>query len=189
MPNWTTNNIRIHGNAEVLKQIRDLVRGEPQGEEGSVDHFSFDKMMPMPKILNRVVSPPRHGENGRIMIYAEGASELSFNFAEATVEEQAQIDACHPYTDWYNWAVDNWGTKWRAHAEDWNVSVDGTTMFITFDTAWDAPRPIFEKFAEFLDKLGVTYNISCVHEDGEQFEELHKGLGADYKEVRHITAA
>lgn len=38
---------------------------------------------------------------------------------------------------WYEWCIDNWGTKWNACNE-----MEGDDNQIVFDTAWTAPFPI-----------------------------------------------
>ena len=38
--------------------------------------------------------------------------------------------------NWYDWRINNWGTKWNAS----EVEVDGTS--VTFETAWSAPNEV-----------------------------------------------
>ena len=56
------------------------------------------------------------------------------------------------YSDWYSWAVDNWGTKWevcefygvdRQHLND---SLDESTISLSFDSAWSPPIGAYENF-------------------------------------------
>ena len=50
-------------------------------------------------------------------------------------------------TDWYNWRVKNWGTKWDLDAAEflgcnpnWKELTDGSTeVTVSFDTAWAPP--------------------------------------------------
>jgi len=55
--------------------------------------------------------------------------------------------------NWYNWSVENWGTKWDASF----IASDAST--ISIDTAWDPPIPIIEKLSrEFPeDKIVLEY--------------------------------
>ena len=60
-------------------------------------------------------------------------------------------------TTWYDWAIENWGTKWEATG----IGCDKNT--IIFDTAWSTPEPIFEKLSELLpdEYIEVKYADEC----------------------------
>ena len=60
-------------------------------------------------------------------------------------------------TTWYDWAIENWGTKWEAT----EIGCDKNT--IIFDTAWSTPEPIFEKLSELLpdEYIEVKYADEC----------------------------
>lgn len=48
--------------------------------------------------------------------------------------------------DWYNWRVDNWGTKWEVHAE-----ITGETensLYLHFDSAWSPPLEALRHWME-----------------------------------------
>lgn len=46
-------------------------------------------------------------------------------------------------SDWYNWSIINWGTKWNAY--DVNYFPHNENAFVvTFDTAWSPPDAVFE---------------------------------------------
>lgn len=50
---------------------------------------------------------------------------------------------------WYEWSIQNWGTKWNAY----DISVSDNVL--EFDTAWASPTPVLEKWiAQF--KLTCT---------------------------------
>jgi hypothetical protein len=51
------------------------------------------------------------------------------------------------YSSWYNWSIDNWGTKWGAYQYEEVERRDGVFEFV-FQTAWSVPEPVFEKLAE-----------------------------------------
>ena len=60
-------------------------------------------------------------------------------------------------TSWYNWRIENWGTKWGVS----EFSCNRTTMI--FETAWATPEPIFEKLSEEFpnDYIEVKYADEC----------------------------
>jgi len=47
-------------------------------------------------------------------------------------------------TDWYEWSIENWGTKWNAY--DHELSEEDTV--VRFDTAWAHPYPVIDAFSK-----------------------------------------
>lgn len=67
--------------------------------------------------------------------------------------------------DWYNWQVDNWGTKWdigadvgtdREELHGLKATVVGNQANCSFDSAWGPPIGLYEK----LDELGYKVHAS-----------------------------
>jgi hypothetical protein len=54
--------------------------------------------------------------------------------------------------NWYDWSIENWGTKWNAY--ETQINYDGEEeLEIEFETAWDTPRPIIKKLSQMFPKL------------------------------------
>ncbi|MFA2923374.1 hypothetical protein [Acinetobacter pittii] len=77
---------------------------------------------------------------------------------------------------WYSWRTENWGTKWNAYEST------STENSIEFDTAWNSPTPVLEKWIEQF-KLTCTvkafdegYNFWFIKEykDGALHSERYK---------------
>jgi hypothetical protein len=52
--------------------------------------------------------------------------------------------------DWYDWSIQNWGTKWNAYETE--VSEHDTV--VRFDTAWAHPYPVISALSErFPDQM------------------------------------
>lgn len=70
---------------------------------------------------------------------------------------------------WYDWAIQNWGTKWNAC--DVNVSDnENRSADISFDTAWSYAYPILRKLAKKFKELvfdvwyaDEDYGYNCGH--------------------------
>ena len=64
---------------------------------------------------------------------------------------------------WYEWNVENWGTKWNCDAQDWmkieNPSEDQASVTFWFDSAWAPPIALYEHI-ELNSPLNVkaSYN-------------------------------
>jgi hypothetical protein len=54
--------------------------------------------------------------------------------------------------NWYNWNIDNWGTKWDVGRDGDVGDVNDTMISLNFDSAWSPPIAGYEK----LEELGFT---------------------------------
>ena len=74
--------------------------------------------------------------------------------------------------NWYDWCIENWGTKWNAY--DYKPDVDYSEEYaqsgvLKFWTAWDAPHPVVKKLSEIFS------DIEFVHEWAD--EDLGRNCG------------
>ena len=54
---------------------------------------------------------------------------------------------------WYDWSVENWGTKWDAYKSS-GIPNDGKLRFLT---AWSEPIPIIKKLFEKYSKMKIEW--------------------------------
>ena len=58
---------------------------------------------------------------------------------------------------WYNWRVQNWGTKWDAYT----MEIDDTDMphgfEVNFETAWSPPEEVCNAIREQYDDLSISW--------------------------------
>ena len=54
---------------------------------------------------------------------------------------------------WYDWCVNNWGTKWNSYG----YSEDRDVHSAVFDTAWSAPKPVMLKLSEMIPDVRITH--------------------------------
>jgi hypothetical protein len=102
-----------------------------KGEDRPID---FDKIVPMPAELHGTRSPVEKRDPFLIAKYGSD--------------------------NWYDWACQNWGTKWNASgSQDVKLNEKGNRLTIVFDTAWATPAPVIEALSEkFPDvKINVWY--------------------------------
>ena len=138
MPNWCNNNVIVrHADPE---QVAKVVKGY---SEGSL----FAEFFPCPAEL---LAPVEIGENYNDRVAAQ----------EAVNKEK------HGYTSWYDWCINNWGTKWDAgneNDEDLDCA-DPNKVQLSFDTAWQPPVAFFEKLTE------LGFDITAFYlEEGQGF--------------------
>lgn len=88
--------------------------------------------------------------------------------------------------NWYDWNVNNWGTKWDINVAGYEI-VDETTVTISFDSAWSPPISLYEYLQEngwtvdaFYYEPGMAY---CGHYyDGDDEYIEYGGMSADEAE-------
>ena len=56
------------------------------------------------------------------------------------------------WKDWYDWSIENWGTKWNAC----DVHVDDENQVIEFETAWSMPDGVLKEVCKYTP-LRVEY--------------------------------
>ena len=61
--------------------------------------------------------------------------------------------------NWYDWSIENWGTKWNA------CSPNRYGNSLEFNTAWGFAEPIMSKLAELCGKHNVTFSGCFCDED------------------------
>ena len=145
MPNYCNNVVEIQGPQHILKTL--------------VEHrLDFMKIHPYPKELD-------------ITAGREGADDSPEQKALVAAEESNL--AKYGYKNWYDWCVNNWGTKWNAGGDNDAMQVDydedvgnqGIALF-QFDTAWAPPLGVLEKLMETHPELSIECRY---HEPGVGF--------------------
>jgi hypothetical protein len=56
------------------------------------------------------------------------------------------------FSNWYDWSITNWGTKWNSSDFDVRAEEPGRYEF-TFYSAWSPPIPVFEKMGKMFPTL------------------------------------
>ena len=184
MPNWVQNNIYLHGEKKDIKKVLELVKSDESA-------FDFNKIIPMPKeleidsssdndlailcYLSNKLTIPFEQLDKKYLSYVTNMFDNNWAatlYYERLPNRNEDFDKLYRlgkvccenirkygYVCWYNWCIDNWGTKWDA-CEPY---VDDD--FISFQTAWSVPDPIFEAFAYICDKHNVTFEGEYADED------------------------
>ena len=58
--------------------------------------------------------------------------------------------------NWYDWRLDNWGTKWDVY-EAHCTRIDANTLNLNFYTAWSPPIPVFDKLVDMGFEINARY--------------------------------
>ena len=167
MPNHTTNKLIIKGTNEEIQNFIDYVKSDKQA-------LDFDVIKPMSEEIRNTTSPSKIQTREEIdeqwrdyyMRVKSGKSHPE----EDKVNRPFGIGITQEYSDyltekygadnWYDWCVENWGTKWNCYdLSEWTVS-EGRAE-IMFYTAWSPPMPI----TTFLSNKFNNMEIELLYSD------------------------
>ena len=137
MPNHIDNNVLIIASNELVKQIRDEIRGT-ELQDGDIPSIDFDKIIAMPKELEGTSSPAKiitleeyEKNQARIIeineILEKGEVtdadelrklriELEWECKGITIQMSSLWKSKYGADNWYEWNLENWGTKWGAYS-------------------------------------------------------------------------
>jgi hypothetical protein len=161
MPNWCDN--RATFTHEDPEQITRLINAAKAGK-------LLNEFLPMPPELLEEAPIGDDYEAKRDAIVARNVQEFG-------------------YPSWYEWAIDNWGTKWdisEVPEEMFEISNDGKTVSFSFDTAWSPPTEWYDNISGFdisayYYETGMGFCGRWNSNDGDDQYEIGEDIG-DAKE-------
>ena len=153
MPNWCNNTLEItHEDPAMIERVRTAFKA------GRL----LDEFCPVPKSLHIVAG-------------SVGDPDEQRKLEEATA--QNLVD--HGYGNWYDYCVNEWGTKWDVGGDDCNECQDiPNGLIMCFDSAWAPPCMAYEKMMDLGFSIRASYYepgmaFAGIWEDGDdQFYEL-----------------
>ena len=122
MPNWCNNNITITGPKKIIDKIEKIAKNEKYEKP---EDGLLHYFHPMPKGLRDTTAD---GSKNKAMMKKHG------------------------FSNWYDWAVENWSTKWDIHefhgVERTELGIDESQISFGFESAWAPPIGAYDKFID-----------------------------------------
>lgn len=146
MPNWCDNHLRItHSDPAALEKFRDA------WESGNL----FQTLIPCPKELMETRSVGFGLSKDGTKSYEQRLQEF---------RETLNIEL-FGYPTWYEYCVNEWGTKWDiGYRDDRNshavIEQDGSGndfIEVSFDSAWSPPTGAYEKLVDLGYEISAYY--------------------------------
>jgi hypothetical protein len=158
MPNWCNNYLELEHEDPAM-----IERAKKAFAEGKL----LAEFCPVPKSLHIV------------------AGSVGDPDEQKKLEEQMGINvATHGYANWYDYCVNEWGTKWDVGGDGDQASQDSPTdLRMNFDSAWAPPIAAMEKFQDLGFKVKLIY-----WESGMCFAGLYDENGDDYIDYSDMSA-
>ena len=151
MPNWCSNYATF--THEDPEQINRLIKAAVAGK-------LFSEFLPCPpELLEEVPTGDDYVQRRDALI--------------------ARNKELHGYDSWYEWNVDNWGTKWdigEVDEDNFNVSEDGKSVSFWFDTAWAPPLNFYDDIpftvTAYYYETGMGFCGKWTSDDGDDYYEV-----------------
>lgn len=172
MPNHITSIITFDGPEEKVKELKNKVTTKES-------IFDFNRIIPMPEEL--IIS-----ENSYTDFFSKLEKYRLLDLAHIFRKECEKLEGTsfksdaiagllnylnYGYVSWYYWSIENWGTKWNSYEIEYINDNQ-----VTFQTAWEFPKPIIQKLSELYPELTIIaeyydedfgYNLgSCTFKEG-----------------------
>lgn len=158
MPNHVTNILTLVGNETDVNEVLKVLINE----KGEID---FNLAVPMAEDLEGTTSPTKIITQAQ---YEEQkGTDTSFLGHGITTDMSREYIKKYGADNWYEWKLENWGTKWGGYD---SYKIDDVTF--GFQTAWATPTRYLEKISSLYPN--VTFKVKYADEDmGYNVGEYH----------------
>jgi hypothetical protein len=159
MPNWCNNNLILeHDDPAMIQRAHEaLERGE-----------LLQEFIPVPQELKETIS---------------GAYGDPVEQAKLEAQTRANV-AKYGYSNWYDFCVGEWGTKWDVGEQGCSdVHPGGTMLHASFDSAWSPPVNAYQK----LEALGFRVE-AMFYEGGMAFAGSYEDGNCEDFSLEGMTA-
>jgi hypothetical protein len=158
MPNWCNNYLELEHEDPAM-----IERAQKAFAEGKL----LEEFCPVPASLHIVA--------GRL---GDGDEQKKLE------EDTAENIRVHGYGNWYDYCVNEWGTKWDVGGDGDQATVESpNSIKMNFDSAWAPPVAAMEKFMDLGFKVKLVY-----WESGMGFCGLFDENGDDYMDYTDLSA-
>ena len=159
MPNWCNNTLELHHEDPSM-----IERAKKAFAEGRL----LDEFCPVPASLHIVA--------GKVWLADE---------QKALEEATAENIRVHGYGNWYDYCVNEWGTKWDVGGDDYNepTQEEPNKIIMSFDSAWAPPTTAMDKF----EALGFSVRL-YYYESGMCFAGIYEDGHDAYFELGNMTS-
>jgi hypothetical protein len=107
----------------------------------------------------RIISQKEYDEQEKRIVEGNLTdNEKNFGLSRGLTQKLAdEYKKKFGYADWYNWQIENWGTKWNAYEQ---VQIENV---IEFQTAWSTPFALLVNLSLMFPE--VTFEVRFADED------------------------
>jgi hypothetical protein len=161
MPNWCYNNMTIHGKTADLRKFvsdikvsttEEITKDDGTKEQRTETRLSIASLYPVPEELTKYHSPL----SGR-RTDDPSSKELSADDLESL---RNHLQTLYGATDWYNWCLSHWGTKWgdsdtriEGLDDDDTIPNGQSILCLYYETAWSPASGLIAHVSKLYPSL------------------------------------
>ena len=153
MPNWCGNTLTLTHEDPAM-----IARAKTAFAEGRF----LNEFVPVPQDLNETLA---------------GSHSDPEQQARLAAQTQDNVQK-HGYGNWYDYCVNEWGTKWDIGDDNGIQTFDDHELIVYFDSAWSPPIAAYEKLIDLGFTVYATY-----YEPGSAFAGIFEDGLDDYYDL------
>ena len=164
MPNHTSQRLIVTGENGHLGDLLEAVKSTGANEEtGKTSGFCLQSIIPMPEVLHAVSCPVKVVSEVDYKKFLTEEKPFPGMGGPITKKMQKEYIKLYGFDNWYDWALDNWGTKWDVYSVGkWYKQKNKAS--ITFQSAWSPVNKVIQVLSGRFHEL--TFNLKFSDEGG-----------------------
>jgi len=165
MPNWCSNQITIRHD-----DYRMISRAKKAFLEGKL----LEEFVPVPEDLKNSETTTNYGDPDKQAV----ADQL-----------REQCRKLHGYQSWYDFCVNEWGTKWDVGDRHGIFAESEHELSLTFESAWAPPVPAYDKMLDLGFEIVAFYyepGVAFVGKYDNGDDDCHEYSGENSQTVRDL---
>lgn len=160
MPNWCNNTVELYHDDPVMIE---------RARKAFNDAKFLNEFVPIPESL-QIVSGRCGADDTPEQIALEAAQK-------SNIEQ-------HGYKDWYDFSVNEWGTKWDVGGAGYEAQDIPGGLILTFESAWAPPVAAYDKLEAQGFRIRAMYyepgmGFAGIYEDGHDDYYEYGGINSD----------
>lgn len=171
MPNYCNNKLTIKGEEAEVNRLLDFIKSHE-------NDFDFNRVIPMPNSIRNTERGSVSFASEAACLFLKDKTitnhmkwmmdrlhlsiaelegqikkwidekKIDLELGQRIINNRLNHDGCG---DWYEWSIENWGTKWQA------INTITNNNVIEFETAWSPCSPVIEALAKKFANLEFEY--------------------------------
>ena len=143
-----------------------------------------------PKMIDRAVDALNRGEFlNEFIAVPEDLKIVAGRLGDETEQKELEIKEelnrlTYGYTNWYDYCVGEWGTKWDVGNEGGQTRKDPNSVTCSFESAWSPPTRAYEKLLDLGFEVRAYY-----YEPGMAFAGIWNNGDDEFYEFGGMSAA
>ena len=160
MPNHCSNRVRFYGDSESeIQKLHDIFSKGLENDDNVDTGSVFGHFIPEPDWANIPLSEADQYEYSFSSARGEvGEKPVMVINEESPFMNGLRFKSTNAQDDrWYNWRVQNWGTKWDCYTLEMDDSDLPHGFEVTFETAWSPPEEVCSAIREQYPNVSISW--------------------------------